>query len=259
MEHMIQKSNITIVIPVHGNINYTIGCLQSLYAKSSPLVDEIIVIDNHPDKDTTREILQNWKNVSVYCPQSNLGVSVSWDAGIKIAKNNIVAVINNDIEVLTDNWDELLLEEWMKYPEAAVFCPWPVGSIAEYLNPENQPLDGLNGSFFLVDRQRLQLTDNYKLLGQYIDHQFARAYWEDCDLLTQVRKAGMQVLVTPKIPILHYGNKTAGPMLPSHKGMDNPYWANLDRFNKKYNVYIWDYFKVFMSNVLHETTGERLI
>lgn len=254
-----ESRKITVVIPVHGNLNYTIGCLKSLEKTSTPNVDEIIVIDNHPSKDTALEIFKNFPHVSVYCPKENLGVSVSWDAGIKMAKNDYVAVINNDIEMLTPNWDNYLFAEFDKDEKAVIICPWPCSSANEELNSENANLDGLNGSFFVIDRKYLQLSNNYKLLAQYIDHQFVRAYWEDCDLLMQVRMMDGHSWVTPKIKTVHYGNKTAGPMLPSHKGMDNPYWANLDRFNKKYNVHIWDCFQVFMSNILDENTGKRLI
>lgn len=254
---MTQNANITVTIPVLHNWNYTKECLESLF-ETSTLVNEIIVIDNDKYGDTAKLLIDDW-DVSVYAPGKNLGVAISWDTGIKMANNNIVAVVNNDIKMLTKDWDKVLLEQWSHYPDAFAFCPWPSGSANEKLNPENQPYSGLNGSFFVVDRERLRLTDNYKLKGQYIDHLYEQAYWEDADLLVQIREAGGDAYVTPKVQTVHYSNKTAGPLLPSDKGMHNPYWRNLDYFNKKYGVMIWDYFKVFMSNVQDENTNERLI
>lgn len=250
--------NISAVIPVIRNWGYTKQCIDSIQEKSK-LVNEIIVIDNEVYPSTAQTLLELYPNVSVYAPQRNLGVSVSWDTGIKLAKNNIVCVANNDIKVITEGWDEKLLEVWDKLENTAILCPWPCSTEDELLNENNNPLDGLNGSCFFLKKDLIEKTENYKEKGQYIDHQFEKAYWEDCDLLTQVRRAGMNSWVTPKVKTVHYGNKTAGPMLPSHKGLDNPYWANLDRFNKKYNVFIWDCFQVFMSNVLQENTRERLI
>lgn len=249
---------LTCVIPVYENLPYTIGCLSSLYSKSR-LVNEVIIIDNSPKKDTARWLLNSGYDCRVYIPGNNLGVSRSWDVGIKMAKNNLVAVINNDTEIITDSWDEVLINQWTKYPNCAVFCPWPVGAVDENLHEDNEPMEGINGSFFVIDKNKLEQTENFVKYKQYIDNNYQKAYWEDADLLVQIRNAKFQGLVTPKVKILHYMNKTAGPMLPSDKGMHNPYWQNLDYFNKKYGVLIWDYFKVYMSNVLDENTNERLI
>jgi O-antigen biosynthesis protein len=258
--HMNQEYKISVVIPVYGNLQYTIGAIKSLEEKSTENVNEIIIIDNHPEKDTARYFFTHpHKNVNVYCPQTNLGVSISWDIGIKIAKNNLVAVINNDIEILTQDWDRVLMNQWTKHTDALILCPWPLGSPDEALNKDGDVLSGLNGSFFVIDRHGLQLTENYKRSEDYIDHRYEIAYWEDADLLCQVRKINKASYVLPKVCIVHFSNKTAGPMLPSDKGMHNPYWRNLDKFNKKYGVYIWDYFQVYMSNILHENTHERLI
>ena len=255
---MIQEHNISVVIPVYGNIAYTIICLDSIAAKSK-LIDEIIIIDNKPDHDTFKALADKYTLVNWYLPSINLGVSVSWDVGIKLAKNNIICVSNNDIKVLIQDWDEKLLDEWSHYPDALAFCPWPAAEETEDIERIKKPMKGLNGSCFFIDRQGLQFTDNYKLLGQYIDHRYETAYWEDCDLLVQIRKLNKEAYVTGFNKILHYGNKTAGPMLPSDKGLHNPYWSNLDKFNKKYGTLIWDFFIVNMSNILDERTNERII
>jgi O-antigen biosynthesis protein len=251
-------SSISVVIPVYGNLSYTIGCVSSLIDKSK-LVDEIIIIENGPQHENVMWLLGHTYPFKIYIPGENLGVSKSWDTGIKLAKNNLVAVINNDIEIVDDAWDQVLLEQWSHHPNAAIFCPWPCHDVGEELHRDNEPMDGLNGSFFVIKKNSLQLTDNYKRKGEYIDTNYKTAYWEDADLLVQTRRAGFESKVTPKVKTVHYTNITAGKLLPRDKGMHNPYWQNLDYFNKKYNIYIWDYFKVFMSNVLDENTNKRLI
>lgn len=256
---MIQKSNISIVIPVLGNWEYTKKCLESITAKSSDLVDEIIIIDNESIPTTAQKLITGRDKCIIVIPEKNLGVGQSWDLGIRMAKNNIICVMNNDVEVITPSWDIILLEEWAKHDNALIFCPWPAGHENEDLDRLIDPFAGLNGSCFFVDRKGLQETENYKLLDHYIDPIYYLAYWEDCDLLVQVRRLGKESYVTPRVKTVHYSNKTAGPLLPSNKGMNNPYWQNLDKFNKKYNVHIWDYFKVFMSNVLDENSNKRLI
>ncbi len=249
---------ISVVIPVLGNWEYTKKCLLSLDQKSK-FVDEIIIIDNELPPTTASSLLEAYTGYAIYIPGENLGVATSWDIGIKLAKNNIICVMNNDVEVVTDNWDEELLKQWNEYKDAAIFCPWPCDSTHQTFNTQMPPLKGLNGSCFFIKKDLIQLTDNYKKKNEYIDRDYKIAYWEDADLLVQIRKLGYESYVTPRIKTVHYSNQTAGKLLPSDKGMHNPYWINLDYFNKKYNVYIWDWFKVYMSNVLDERTNERLI
>lgn len=255
------NEKISVTIPVISNIPYTKICMDSLL-KNSKLVDEVILIDNNPEGDTARWIIDNYGgkiSLTVIYTGEKLGVSISWDMGIKAARNNIVVVSNNDIDFCDAEWDVKLLEEWSKYPNAACFCPWPVHEITQQMYPENPPLDGLAGCCFLIKKDMLQNIENFKNMGLYIDTGFKRAYWEDVDLLTQIRRADMECWTTQKVKVVHFENKTAGPMLPSGKTMDNPYWINLEYFNNKYGVHIWDYFAVFMSNVLKENTNERLI
>lgn len=255
---MIPLSNITVVVPVLGNYMYTVGCLVSLMEKSK-IVDEIILIDNGENGETAKLVITNYPNVSLFVPRKNLGVAKSWDTGIKLAKNNFVAVINNDITIVTDDWDKKIMSLWEQHPEAAILCPWPHGQLKDAIERDNDLYEGLNGSFFVVDKSKIRQTENFKTKGEYIDTGYEQAYWEDADLLVQVRKAGFQSYTCPQVVIVHYGNKTAGPLLPSDKGMHNPYWRNLDYFNHKYNTHIWDYFKVEMSNVLEENTNQRLV
>ncbi len=257
-----QKSNkISITIPVIGQLKYTKICMESLL-KNSSLVDEVILLENSPEGETAKWIIENYgKKISltVIYTGEKLGVAISWDYGIKAARNNIVIVSNNDINFCEPGWDVKLIEQWKKYPNVACFSPWPVSGPEEPLSTNNKPMSGLAGCCYAIKKDMLEKIENFKEKGMYIDHGFKRAYWEDADLLTQIRRAKMESLVTPYTKVIHYGNKTAGPMLPSDKSMTNPYWINLDYFNKKYDVQIWDYFKVHMSNILHETSNKRLI
>lgn len=260
-EHMKLESNISVTIPVVGNLEYTEICMKSLLEHST-LVDEVILIENSTEGETAKWALENYgKKISlkiVYTGEM-LGVAESWDIGIKMAKNNIVVVSNNDIDFCDNEWDRKLLEQWSEYENIACFSPWPVSTKDQRLAVHNAPLDGLAGCCFAIKKDMIERTDNFKTKGMYIDRGFKRAYWEDADLLVQIRQAGMESAVTPYTRVIHFENKTAGHMLPSGKDMNNPYWINLNYFNKKYNTNIWDYFKVFMSNILDERTNKRII
>lgn len=252
----------SVVIPVLGNLSYTKTCLESLN-RHSTMINDVIIIENEKRQSTKKWLDKHRYSfkfpISILTGGEKFGVAASWNMGIKYSGERFVAVVNNDIEVIEHEWDRILFEQWNEYPEAAIFCPWPIGSKDERHSKNGNPYPGLNGSFFVLDKDKVEKTDNFVKYGNYIDTGYKIAYWEDADLLVQVRRAGYESYVEPKVPVVHYSNKTAGKLLPSGKNMDNPYWINLDYFNKKYSVLIWDYFKVHLSNILHEESNEPLI
>jgi GT2 family glycosyltransferase len=255
---MDSSKKITVIMPCYKNTEYTDRAIASLL-RTSKRLKEIIIIENDPEGSTLMMLKERGYTCSILWNKENAGVSKSWNAGIYMSSTDLVAVANNDIEMITEGWDDIAVQYFEKNEKAAIVCSWPVGHRDEFLNPNNDPVEGLNGSFFVVSKEKVRETANFKLKREYIDTEYTPAYWEDADLLVQVRAQKYESYVLPSIKMVHFSNTTARQILPSHKGMDNPYWKNLDYFNKKYGVHIWDYFKVHLSNVLDENTNARLI
>ena len=71
-------------------------------------VDEIIVIDNSCDGFETDD-----SKVKVIMPSENLFVNESWNLGVKVARNNIIALLNDDITI-PENFCGTVLRQFPK-------------------------------------------------------------------------------------------------------------------------------------------------
>lgn len=86
-----QCKKVTVVIPtLQKNKIILSNLIRSL--DSDEFVDEIILIDN-----SLQGFKGNSKKLKVIMPDKNLYVNPSWNLGVKLAKNEIIALLNDDI------------------------------------------------------------------------------------------------------------------------------------------------------------------
>lgn len=100
----------TIVIPTLWKSNRIHQLLRDLVG--SKFVDEIILIDNAGKFFEYYEALDKVKLVQV---EENIYVNPAWNLGIKIAKNDLIALINDDINFDTNIFgviDENILNQF---------------------------------------------------------------------------------------------------------------------------------------------------
>ena len=85
-----QCKKVTVVIPtLQKNKIILSNLIRSL--DSDEFVDEIILIDN-----SLQGFKGNSKKLKVIMPDKNLYVNPSWNLGVKLAKNEIIALLNDD-------------------------------------------------------------------------------------------------------------------------------------------------------------------
>lgn len=85
-------------------------CLQSLAAQVCR-PREIIVVDNAPSDDTTRQVVETFPGV-IYCREPRGGLSIARNAGLKRATGEVVAFTDDDVSLhplwLYHVWDSFL-------------------------------------------------------------------------------------------------------------------------------------------------------
>jgi FkbM family methyltransferase len=89
---------------------------------SHELVDQIIIIDNDPEKRPNSDIL-NHEKITIYPMKKNIGVNPAWNMGVKLAKNDIICIANDDI----------------------VFDPRLFNKLVDRITPESGPHGIING------------------------------------------------------------------------------------------------------------------
>lgn len=96
---------ISIVIPTFNALAYTQKTIESLEENTTDF--ELILVDDG-STDGTWEYLTTTV-YSVLRNDTNLGVSASWNRGIKKASNDYVCIANSDI-LFTKGWDKPLIK-----------------------------------------------------------------------------------------------------------------------------------------------------
>lgn len=92
-----ESAPVSVIICTHNRAHLLYQCLSSL-KKSVCLPQEIIVIDNAPDNNSTREVVNQFPDAK-YVIEDRIGLDIARNTGISKATNAIVAFIDDDVEI----------------------------------------------------------------------------------------------------------------------------------------------------------------
>ena len=217
---------VSIVIPVFGQVEYTIQCLTSIAANTPSAAIEVIVVDDC-SPDGTAIALERVNGIRVIRNAENQGFIRSCNAGVAIARGEYLHFLNNDT-VVTRGWLDELLRTFDEFP-----CTGFVGSKLIYPDGRLQEAGGIiwqDGSAWNFGRDQDAALPAYNYarevdycsgasimvprsifneLGGF-DERYLPAYCEDADLALKVRAAGYRVLYQPLSTVVHYEGITSG-------------------------------------------------
>jgi len=217
---------VTIVIPVFGQIEFTMQCLASIAANTPSAAFEVIVVDDCSPHDTAT-VLEGINGIRLIRNEENQGFIRSCNAGAAIARGEYLHFLNNDT-VVTRGWLDELLRTFEEFPGTGF-----AGSKLIYPDGRLQEAGGIiwqDGTAwnFGRDQDAALPTYNYarevdycsgasimvpkSLFGELggFDEHYLPAYCEDADLALKVRAAGYRVLYQPLSKVVHYEGITSG-------------------------------------------------
>ena len=241
-----ENPEVSIIIPVHNNVNYTFNCLDSIL-KHTHESFEIIVVDDASD-DETPDMLKSMENIAVIRNDTNQGFVESCNRGAKLSRSDYLFFLNNDT-VVTENWLKPLKKAISKDNVGAVGAKlvYPDGKLQEaggiiwndasgwnygrYDDP-NKPeynfireVDYCSGAALIVKKHI------FEELGGF-DERFKPGYYEDTDLCFSIREKGYKVLYQPKSIIIHFEGVTSGTDV--NKGVKSYQEINKSKFYAKW-------------------------
>ena len=258
-----QNPQISIIIPVYNQINFTLNCLKSICNSKNYINYEIIII-NDASTDKTNERLKEIKNLKIITNSENLGFIKSCNLGAVEAKGEFLYFLNNDTIIKDYSIDELfhtfsnlknvgLVGSKLIYPnnklQEAGGIIWSDASGWNYGNGKDKDhinfnyardVDYCSGASVMITKKlflELGMFDNY----------FAPSYYEDTDLAFKVREKGLRVIYQPLSEVIHFEGATSGTNINS--GVKQYQKINKEKFFTRYQD--------LLSN--HYANGEHVI
>jgi len=239
---------VSVIIPVHGKLNYTLACLRSIADHGAQAPFEVIVVDD-ASPDTTAAALSEVAGLRLLRNSSNLGFIASCNAGAAIARGSYLLFLNNDTQV-TPGWLDHLLCCLQGEPRCGIAgsrLVYPDGRLQEaggivfsnasgwnygrFESPEDprflyrRDVDYVSGASLMIDRALF-----HQLKG--FDNRYAPAYYEDTDLAFAARAAGKRVIYQPESVVIHFEGISSGTDLQS--GVKQYQLINASKFAEKW-------------------------
>ena len=214
------KPLVSVIVPIYGQINYTLRCLYSIAKHASQVPFEVIVVDDcSPDQSS--DVLSEMNGIRLIRNSENLGVVRSCNAGAALGKGDYLLFLNNNTEVMP-HWMDELVRTFVEFPGAGLVgskLVYPDGHIQEaggaiwqdgrawnfgrYQDLElpicnyARNVDYCSGASIMVPKA---LFCDLGGFGEY----YVPAYCEDSDLALKIRSKGYRVIYQPLSQVIHY-------------------------------------------------------
>jgi len=221
-----EEVDVSIIIPVFNQLEYTHACLASLQSAEEQVCFEIIIVDDC-STDRTAEVLPGVDGITYLRNDRNSGFVASCNRGAETARATYLVFLNNDT-LVKPGWLTALLDTFSEESQAGIVgsklvypdgrlqeaggiiwqdaSGWNYGKFDDPKNPEYNYLrevDYCSGAALMVPKALFESVGGF-------DSRYAPGYYEDTDLAFKLRRAGYKVLYQPLSEVIHYEGATGG-------------------------------------------------
>lgn len=243
--------SLSVVIPSHHRLDLLRACLASV-CRHAPTGTEIIVVDDGSPHSAVSKAAAAFDNVRHVRLPRRQGFCIAANAGIGVAKGEIVELLNDDTEV-TAGWAEAALAVFEDSSVAAVAPLVLYPAVADNFPPlidsagDRYYLGGIAGKRGHGERLGPRYLRPGRVFGASASSAFYRreslrrvgtfpesfgAYFEDVDLAFRLNRAGYRAVFAPAARVFHHGSASHGPprrhlLQQQSRNEERVFWRNL--------------------------------
>lgn len=229
---------VSVIIVSAGIKDYLDSCLKSLKNQTYKNL-EIIVVDNSPDRNSSRQISGSWPGIKLFSKPENLFYAEALNKGISASKGDFILCLNDDVTLderfiqeairgfyLDDSVGmvsgKILRRDGINIDSTGLFLslwrtPRERGYHKKDRNQYNCPgyVFGVNGA---VAFYRRDMLEKIKLDSEYFDSDF-RMFYEDLDIAWRANLYGWKGYYVPTAIAYH----VRGGTVRQNLGINKPY------------------------------------
>ena len=235
----ISRQNLSIVIVTLKSEKVIHECIKSIN-QNIP----IIVVEHSNNRNFKEELEQKYNNLTCILSNSNLGMGVGNNIGIKAANTDYVLILNPDVVLEKNTIEELFLAS-KDLSNYTVLAPLEKNFENYGMFNKKKPnkkiedspfeVDFVDGFAMLLNKKKFSETD-------YFDESFFM-YLENNDLCKRVKDRGGSIYVVPRSKINHLAAKAVDKKFEDEVEFSRNWhwiWSKF-YFNKKH----FSFFKAF--------------
>jgi glycosyltransferase involved in cell wall biosynthesis len=160
-----QRPTISVIVPVYKGERFLADALDSVAAQTYAPLETIVVDDGSPD--ASAEIAASRPGVRLV-RQSNQGVAAARNAGLAVARGELLAFLDQDDEWLPDKL-ALQVAHLLEHPDVAIVLTHMLHVLLEgtprpgWFRPNwlSEPQQGFTPSVWLVRREAFELVGSF--------------------------------------------------------------------------------------------------
>jgi len=244
------KPEVSIIIPVYNQFEYTYECLAAILKRSNGVPLEVIVADDC-STDLTQNLEEIVQGIKVIHNEKNLRFLLNCNNAAQYARGEFLVFLNNDTQVQKD-WLRPLLnimrrdesvgltgskliyaDGWLQEAGGIFWKDASAWNYGNRKNPEDPEFNYVKEVDYISGASIMIRTSLWKEIGGF-DERFAPAYYEDADLAFEVRKRGYKVVYQPLSVVVHFEGMTNGTDINS--GQKSYQRVNQQKFLDKWGA-----------------------
>lgn len=262
------STTLVVIIPVYGDVNVTIECIESVIRSRDKLFYDILIVNDKSPIDDMDEQLNNYSKVdglTILKNKNNLGFPSTVNRGVRYSKDSDVIILNSDT-IVPFGWADRLNKQ--AYSKSNIATVTPMSNNASIFSFPKSPQGSELSSDMTIDEiDKIFNEENSEInvevpvghgfclyikrscidsIGYFDEILFGRGYSEEVDYCLRARENGLINIAATDVFVGHVGGVSFSEDSNSEK------LAKRKIIKKKYPLYFKEINKFIFNDPLKQ-------